>query len=118
MAAKIGTGDVSFRLGSSTPAAAYLGSEQVWTAATVPGAPTDVSASMGAQYTINYSPPASNGGSEITSYKFYSDGVEITPDGQTVGAEAVFSVDYSGTQIQVSAVNAIGEGPKSVAIAG
>jgi hypothetical protein len=118
MTLKLGTTDAAIRLGSATPAAVYLGSEQVWTAATVPGAPTDVSASMGAQYTINYSPPASNGGSEITSYKFYSDGVEITPDGHTVGAEAVFSVDYSGTQIQVSAVNAIGEGPKSAAITG
>ena len=33
MAVKLGSGDVSFRLGSATPAAVYLGSEQVWTAA-------------------------------------------------------------------------------------
>jgi hypothetical protein len=33
MAAKLGSDDVSFRLGSSTPAAVYLGSEQVWSAA-------------------------------------------------------------------------------------
>lgn len=34
MAAKLGTADVSFRLGATTPAAVYLGSEQVWTAVT------------------------------------------------------------------------------------
>jgi hypothetical protein len=33
MAAKLGTGDVSFRLGDVTPTAVYLGSQEVWSAA-------------------------------------------------------------------------------------
>ena len=32
MAAKLGSDDVSFRLGSATPAAVYLGSQEVWSA--------------------------------------------------------------------------------------
>jgi hypothetical protein len=32
MAAKLGTADVSFRLGATTPAAVYLGATQVWSA--------------------------------------------------------------------------------------
>jgi hypothetical protein len=38
MAAKLGSSDVSFRLGSATPAAVYLGSQEVWSA--VPAAAT------------------------------------------------------------------------------
>lgn len=34
MAAKLGSTDVSFRLGATTPAKVYLGSEEVWTAVT------------------------------------------------------------------------------------
>jgi hypothetical protein len=32
MAAKLGTGDVSFRLGDATPTAVYLGAQEVWSA--------------------------------------------------------------------------------------
>lgn len=115
MAAKLGSTDVSFRLGVTTPAAVYLGSEQVWTAATVPGAPTITSATdAGGDTEVYYTAPVSDGGAAITSYKVYVDGVDATasialssPGFMLVGAGGL------GAVIEVSAVNAVGEGPKS-----
>lgn len=113
MAAKLGSTDVSFRLGATTPAAVYLGSEQVWSAATVPGAPTITSvADAGGDTQVYYDAPESDGGSAITSYKFYIDGVEATPVSQSTG-QALLTGGGPGASIEVSAVNAVGEGPKS-----
>ena len=114
MGAKIGTGDVSFRLGSATPAAVYLGSEQVWSAVSVPGAPTITSAAFSSgDTTVVVDAPVSDGGSSITGYKFYFDGLEATPDDVQTDVIYIFYADYSGQDAEVSAVNAVGEGAKS-----
>jgi hypothetical protein len=111
MTLKLGTTDATVRLGSATPAAVYLGSEQVWTAATVPGAPTILVAGYDEETTVGFTPP-SDGGSPITAYKFYFDGVELTPD-STTETSASFAANLAGQEVEVSAVNAIGEGAKS-----
>jgi len=120
MSAKLGSTDVSFRLGADEVAAIYRGAQEVWSAAvpTVPGAPT-----------INYAEflvasnstevaffPPNDGGSAITGYKFYFNGVEKTPDTSfAAGAELVFEFEeeLTGQSLEVSAVNSVGEGPKS-----
>ncbi len=80
---------------------------------TVPGPPTSVSATAGnASATVAFAPPASNGGSPITSYKVVSSGGQavtgtsspITVTGLTNGTTYTF---------QVSAINAIGTGAPS-----
>ncbi|MGH2975980.1 MAG: DUF4082 domain-containing protein, partial [Solirubrobacterales bacterium] len=89
------------------------------TAPTAPGAPTAISASAGSeQATVNWTAPANDGGSSITSYR-------ITP---YIGAnaQAVTTVSGSSTQatvgslvngtaysFTVTAVNSIGTGPES-----
>jgi hypothetical protein len=118
MAAKLGSSDVSFRLGAGEVAAVYLGSQEVWSAGpTVPGAPTITS---GFAYVesgdaeIYFDPPASDGGSQITGYKYYVNGLEVTPDNE--GEGFVLLTATAGDSVQVSAVNAVGEGPKSAPV--
>jgi hypothetical protein len=122
MAINVGTTTASLYLGS-TPVAAYLGTEQVYSAASVPGAPTIDSAEYvsGGATDVFFFPPENDGGSAITGYKFYFDDVEVTPstlvpiEGGAIFAP--FAVFFSGGQsAQVSAVNAIGEGPKSAPV--
>lgn len=118
MATKLGSTDVSFRLGATTPAAVYLGSEQVWSAATVPDAPSIVVANYNGSSTAVSADASSlnDGGSPITGFKWYIDGVEYIPDQYNPGPpfeEGIFNTDFSGQEAQVSAVNAIGEGQKS-----
>jgi len=118
MAVKLGTGDVSFRLGSGEVAAVYLGSEEVWSAVTVPGSPTITNAIYlpgDGTTEIAWDAPADDGGSEITGYVWYLDGVPAAPDeeGEAGSVVARFYPDYSGAEVEVAAVNAIGEGPKS-----
>lgn len=81
--------------------------------ATVPGAPTITFAEDG-NY-ANWTAPASDGGSAITAYKFYVNGVW---DGANYGSEGFESVDpvNTGQVVEVSAVNAVGEGPKSAPV--
>jgi len=92
--------------------------------ATVPGAPTNVSAAGdGGSAIVAFSPPSSDGGSPITSYT-----VTGSPGtgGASVSATAVASASGSGSPIvvgglttgtpytfSVSATNAIGTGPSS-----
>ena len=121
MAAKLGSDDVSFRLGSTTPAAVYLGSEQVWSAATVPGAPTIDVASYEGETIVRFFPPENDGGSAITGYKFYFDDVEATPlsGPNAFGDDRLivdFTSDFAGQSAQVSAVNALGESTKSAPV--
>jgi subtilisin family serine protease len=86
---------------------------------TVPGAPNLTSATAGSgQVTLQWNAPASNGGSAITNYRIYrgtSSGSETLLT--TVGNQLSY-VDNSVTNgttywYQVSAVNGVGEGPRS-----
>jgi hypothetical protein len=113
MAIKLGNTTASLYLGS-TPVAAYLGAEQVYTAATVPGAPTNVSGQTEFGSTeVNFDPPEDDGGAAITSYKFYFDGIEQAPVTSGPSVFAFFNQDYTDQEVEVSAVNSAGEGPKS-----
>ena len=121
MALYLGDKTASVYLGTSTVTVpgAYLGGLQVFpTGPSVPGAPTI----LGAEYfpqmpgTIAVlSPPASDGGSPITAYVFYADGVSL---GSFDPSEAnqYELVAQPGASLQVAAVNAAGEGPKSAAV--
>ena len=120
MAAKLGTGDVSFRLGSATPAAVYLGSAQVWSAVTVPGAPTSLTGDNNAS--LYWTAPASDGGSPITSYKVFADGQDVSGSGtfatpSTAGGDVEWNSGVFGNFVwTVVAVNAIGDSATSAPI--
>ncbi|HEV8601227.1 MAG TPA: fibronectin type III domain-containing protein, partial [Patescibacteria group bacterium] len=89
------------------------------TPAVLPGAPTGLSGTPGnQQVTLNWSAPASDGGSAITNYKIYSS----TTAGQETLLTTVGNVlTYDNTSLtggityyyKVSAVNPIGEGAQS-----
>ena len=75
----------------------------------VPGAPRNVVAIESFQ--ITWHPPLSDGGSPVLEYRVYVDGVVV----ETVTAPQTESIDAvaAGSVVRVSAVNAVGEGPKS-----
>ena len=82
--------------------------------ATVPGAPTIVSAVEDASPLITLAAPSSDGGSPITGYVFYVNGVQVEAYPELW---PVFSLPVSeGDEIEAAAVNAVGEGPKSAAV--
>ncbi len=100
----IGTGPASALSNAVTPSTL-----------TAPGAPTNVVATAGnASATVSFTPPASNGGSAITSYKATSSGGQsatgtaspITVTGLTNGTTYTFTVQ---------AINLVGTGPASTA---
>jgi len=98
-------------------ASLYLGATRV---PTVPGKPVIASASQdGGSTTVNLLPPTNNGGTGVSSYIFYIEDLPVTPnvifDGG-VFIEATFAGDGEGDFVQVAAVNAIGEGPKSTTV--
>ena len=124
MATKLGSTDVSFRLGAATPSKVALGAVEVWTdvVPTAPGIPTGltVTTSVTAESSVDVSwaAPASDGDSPITGYKVYRsfDGSTYTPHSTPSGPSAAVTVAYNGGQtiyVRVSAVNAIGEGSYS-----
>jgi|GEM_PF-5227893 len=76
-----------------------------------PGRPTITSATDGTA--VIWTPPASDGGSTITAYKVYVNGVW---DGYDSSSTESIDAVSTGQVVQVSAVNAIGEGPKSAAV--
>ena len=93
-------------------------------AATVPGAPTGLTAAPGTgQVSLSWTPPANTGGENITSYKVYrgtaSGGETLLTSGGCSGLGAVTSCTDSGLTAgqtyyyKVSAVNPIGEGAQS-----
>jgi hypothetical protein len=117
MAIKLGSSSVTLKLGTQA-VTAYLGAVSL--NPTVPGAPTIDSANGNAMdfAQVVFAPPSS-GGSPITAYRFYfNDSLEeadtITPSGVLLVAS--FLAGLSG-DVQVSAVNAVGEGPLSEAVA-
>lgn len=77
-----------------------------------PAAPTGISGShLGV---VSWTAPTTTGGSPVTEYRVYVNGVidetVTAPETQTVGTYS------AGTSVQVSAVNAVGEGAKSAAV--
>jgi PKD repeat protein len=93
-------------------------------AGTPPGAPTGATATAGnGQVALSWTPPASNGGVDITSYKVYrgtSSGSEtLLTSGGCSGLGVVVSCTDTGLTngqayyYKVTAVNALGESPQS-----
>ena len=76
-----------------------------------PGAPTITSATDGTA--VIWTAPASDGGSTITAYKVYVNGVW---DGYDSSSNESIDAVSTGQVVEVSAVNAVGEGPKSAAV--
>jgi hypothetical protein len=118
MSIYLGSQAVTVYLGAvqvTSPGGAFLDGVQVFPAGpSVPGAPTITSASFDENTDVGFTTP-SDGGSEITAYKLYFDGVEQTPDSISLSDinSASFAANLVGQEVEVSAVNAIGEGPKS-----
>jgi fibronectin type 3 domain-containing protein len=86
---------------------------------TVPGAPQNLQAAPGnGQVTLTWQPPASDGGVPIVAYLVYRG---ISSGGETSLAGAGLALTYTDSTVtngvtyyyQVSAVNAVGEGPRS-----
>jgi hypothetical protein len=103
---------------NSVGAGPASGASNAVTPATVPGAPTTVTATAGDQQaTVSFTPPASNGGSAITFYTATSSPGGISAFG---GASPIVipspmltnGVAYTFT---VTATNAVGTGPASAA---
>jgi hypothetical protein len=112
MAVKLGTSSVTLKLGTQS-VTGYLGSAIV--TASVPGAPTITTAQWFGDTTIvAVEPPQDDGGLAITEYLFYFNGVLTEPD--QVIANYDFFFNYTGQVAEVSAVNAVGEGPRSAPV--
>jgi hypothetical protein len=83
---------------------------------TVPGAGTVTSAYyQSGQTVVNWSLPADDGNSGITTITVYIDGVAETPASIASGTH-YFNADYTGQDATVSFTNAVGEGPQSAAV--
>lgn len=78
---------------------------------TVPGAPT-ITVAVDAT-PLEWLAPASDGGSPILFYNVYIDGVFV--DG-VYGGTTWADSPFAGAVCEVSAVNAVGEGPKSAPV--
>ncbi|MEN0084418.1 MAG: RICIN domain-containing protein [Leifsonia sp.] len=104
---------------TSTSATDAQTADHFWTlhAVTAPGAPTGVAAAATASaVTVNWTAAADDGGTPVTGYRVYRDGV--TDPVATVGGDAT-SASITGVwpgdtaRFAVSAVNAAGESAKS-----
>lgn len=129
MATKLGSTDVSFRLGASTPKKVMIGTVEVWTdfVPTAPGQPTGVTVSTDgdsqSSVDVNWTAPASDGGSPITAYRVYRsfDSVTYSLYVTMTGTSHPVTIGGYGGQtvyIKVSAANAVGEGSQSEAASG
>jgi hypothetical protein len=86
------------------------------TITSVPGAPTITSAyyDPGEGGTIiSWDAPTSDGGAAITGYRVYFNDEYVTPDTIVNSRRYRFEANFTGYSVEVSAVNAVGEGPKS-----
>lgn len=82
--------------------------------ATVPDAPTAVSAVPGdGQATVSWSPPASDGGAAITSYKVTSSPGGFTATNATSPVTVTGLTDGTSYTFTVTATNSVGTGPAS-----
>lgn len=110
MPLRVGSSAVTLKLGSQS-VTGRLGA--VLVTATVPGAPT-ITSTADANPVV-WDAPASDGGSPITGYRVYVNGTLSEDYGD---GEMRSSVDFvsTGQVVEVSAVNAVGEGPKSAPV--
>ena len=78
-----------------------------------PGAPT-ITLADGSSGQLVWTAPASNGGSSITKYRIYEEDSFV----EEVNGDVLTwpSIVGPGTAYSVSAVNAVGEGPKSAPV--
>jgi hypothetical protein len=82
--------------------------------ATVPGAPTGVSATgADKQATISFDPPASDGGSSITGYTVRSNPGNFTASGFSSPITVTGLTNGTSYTFTVTATNAVGTGPAS-----
>lgn len=83
--------------------------------ATVPGAPTSATATAASrQATISFSPPASDGGSSITSYTVTSTPGGLTASGLASPITVTGLINGTSYSFTVHATNAVGSGSESV----
>jgi hypothetical protein len=90
----------------------YLGANRV---PTVPGKPVITSvaySTASGNSAIAFETPVPDGGTTVTSIRSYIDG-NLTQPIVAVGNLRTFSGDLRGSQVRISAVNALGEGPLS-----
>ena len=89
----------------------------------VPSVPTSVVVTPGfQQLTITFTAPASNGGSVITNYKYSTNGgssfVTVSPASTATTIVVTGLTNGTSYNVQVRAVNAIGDGVASESVAG
>jgi hypothetical protein len=113
MALQLGIDGAYFRLGSQ-PAKVFLGDAVVQT---VPGKPAIISATsigLGGGEVL-FTAPA-DGGSPILGYNVYANG-SLVNAGVAAADEDLLSLNFeAGDSVEIAAVNAVGEGPRSDAV--
>jgi len=84
--------------------------------ATTPGVPTNLQLTpANGQIGVSWGPPSSDGGSAITSYRVFVDGqpVHQTANGSTFGHTVTGLNNGQSYNVEVAAVNAVGQGNKT-----
>jgi len=117
MAIYLGSQAVTLYLGAvevASPGGAFLDGLQVFPAGpTVPGAPTITFVDVGSD--IEFIAPENDGGSAILSYNIYVN--TLFAENQQPFAPGFLNMAVlaasPGDEVEIAAVNAIGEGPKS-----
>ncbi len=100
-----------YGIGTSTVQLDYLNFHYEYEYAVVPGVPQNLTATPSStSVTLNWVPPASDGGAAITSYRIYN---QYTSIGTTTGTSYTVSSLTPGTTyiFRVAAINSIGTGP-------
>ena len=101
---------------TNTAGTSYGSDVNFTTSATVPGAPTSVSAVAGnAQASVSFTAPASNGGSAITGYTVTSSPGGLTGTGATSPISVTGLTNGTAYTFTVTATNSVGTGSASTA---